>query len=224
MVRFMNVQNVRLVSCSTIYPKYGMSFLRSALTTLGICTITAIAPLSSAIAQTVADPDNTITPNNTIAQNNSNQDVRSLSGTGFLSTSGGQRLIQEGTSAAASQNYDLAVQKLQQARQLFNQLAGFHQQLAASFSGIDTRVADEQRQKAIEVAQLRDEATLQLAVVHRAQNKPELAVPLLIQIISSQNPTRELGQRAYQQLFELGFVQSQYPRAGGAAPAPAPAR
>jgi hypothetical protein len=213
----MNVQNVRSVSCPTKYPKYGMSFLRSALTTTGILALTAIAPVS-AIAQSVANE----TPQSIAQNNNSNQDLRPL-GTGFLSTSGGQQLIQEGTRAAASQNFEVAVQKLQQARQLFNQLAGFHQQLAASFAGIDTRVADEQRQKAIEVAQLRDEATLQLAVVHRAQNKPELAVPLLIQIIGSQNPTRELGQRAYQQLFELGFVQAQYPRAGGgAAPAPAP--
>lgn len=42
---------------------------------------------------------------------------------------------------------------------------------------------------------MRDEATYQLALVHRAQNKPELAVPLLIQIVKSQNPTRDLGKK-----------------------------
>jgi hypothetical protein len=63
-------------------------------------------------------------------------------------------------------------------------------------------------------------------LVHRAENKPELSVPLLVQIVRSQNPTRDLGKRAYQQLFELGFVDSPFPRSGDAAapaaPAPAP--
>jgi hypothetical protein len=61
---------------------------------------------------------------------------------------------------------------------------------------------------------MRDDATYQLALVHRAQNQPELAVPLLVQIVNSQNPTRDLGKKAYQQLFELGFVDAPYPRTG----------
>ena len=53
---------------------------------------------------------------------------------------------------------------------------------------------------------MRDAATYQLALVHRAQDQPELAVPLLVQIIRSQNPTTDLGKKSYQQLYELGFV------------------
>lgn len=136
----------------------------------------------------------------------------------LLSLPGGQRLMAEANSAVESQNYTLAAKKLQDARQVFNQLSNFYQDLAASFSGIDNRVSDSQRQKAVETAQMRDEATYQLALVHRAQNQPELAVPLLIQIVRSQNPTRELGKKAYQQLFELGFVDSPYPRTGDRAP------
>jgi hypothetical protein len=142
-----------------------------------------------------------------------NSDLRPLSDGSLFSVEGGQRLMQEASSAVSSQNYAVAVQKLQEARQIFNQLSNFYQELAASFSGIDTRIADSQRQQAISTAQMRDEATFQLALVHRAQNKPELSVPLLVQIIRSQNPTRELGQKAYQQLYELGFVDSPYPRA-----------
>lgn len=130
----------------------------------------------------------------------------------LLSLSGGQRLMAEASNAASAQNYDLAVKKLQEARQVFNQLSNFYQELAASFSGIDNGIADSQRKIAVETAQKRDEATYQLALVHRAQNKPELSVPLLVQIIRSQNPTRDLGKKAYQQLFELGFVDSPYPR------------
>lgn len=129
-----------------------------------------------------------------------------------LSIAGGQRLMTEASGAISNQNYALAAQKLQESRQIFNQLSNFYQQLGSSFAGIDIRLADSHRTKAVETAQMRDEATYRLALVHRAQNKPELAVPLLIQIIRSQQPTRDLGKKAYQQLLELGFVDAPYPR------------
>jgi hypothetical protein len=130
----------------------------------------------------------------------------------LLSITGGQRLMSEANTAVSSQNYVLAAQKFQEARQIFNQLSNFYQQLATAFSGIDNRLADTNRTKALDTAQMRDEATYLLALVHRSQNKPELAVPLLIQIIRSQQPTRDLGKKAYQQLLELGFVDVPYPR------------
>lgn len=130
----------------------------------------------------------------------------------LLSLVGGQRLMSEAMNAVNSQNYALAAKKLQEARQVYNQLSNFYQQLSSSFSGIDNRVFDAQKQKALETAQLRDQATYQLALVHRAQNQPELAVPLLIQIVRSQNPTTDLGKKAYQQLFELGFVDAPFPK------------
>ncbi len=135
-----------------------------------------------------------------------------------LSVQGGQRLMSEASSAVSAQNYTLAAKKLQDARQVFNQVSNFYQELATSFSGIDNRLADTQRKKALDTAQMRDDATYQLALVHRAQNQPELAVPLLVQIIRSQNPTRDLGKKAYQQLFELGFVDAPFPTSGGATP------
>lgn len=177
-----------------------------------IAVLTLLSPVN---AQTPAQktPDNAnqsqpLDPKNPnilqpTAQNNS-----------VLSVAGGQRLMSEASSAISSQDYPGAVKKLQEARQVFNQMSNFYQQLATSFSGIDNRVADSQRKKALDTAQMRDDATYQLALVHRAQNKPELAVPLLVQIVNSQNPTRDLGKKAYQQLFELGFVDSPFPRAG----------
>ncbi|MFN3927259.1 MAG: hypothetical protein ACK4QL_08030 [Pseudanabaenaceae cyanobacterium] len=129
-----------------------------------------------------------------------------------LSISGGERLMQEGMTAASQQQYDLAISKFQDARQVFNQLSNFYQDLTASFAGIDNPIAEANRQKALETANMRDRATYQLALVYRAKNQPELAVPLLVQLIRSQAPTRELGQLAYQQLFELGFVDTRFPR------------
>ena len=124
----------------------------------------------------------------------------------LLSLQGGEKLMNEASSAINQENYDLAVAKLRQARKVFNQLSNFHLQLANSFSGIDTQVYDAQRHSALKTGQMRDSATYQLALVHRAQDQPELAVPLLVQIIRSQNPTTDLGKKSYQQLYELGFV------------------
>lgn len=157
------------------------------------------------------DPDAELTPD----------ELRPLSlDSTVLSLPGAERLIEEAKVAVGQQNYELASQKLQEARQILNQLSTYYQELAASFSGIDNRVFESQRDMALQAAQLRDRATYELAVLHRAQNKPELAVPLLVQIIRSQNPTRDLGQNAYRQLFELGFVDAPYPRPRNAQSAP----
>ncbi|MEO1591800.1 MAG: hypothetical protein AAFU71_10980 [Cyanobacteria bacterium J06632_22] len=122
-------------------------------------------------------------------------------------------LIEAADEDFANQNLDAAIDNLQTAREQLNQLSGYYQTLVSVFNGVDTRVADEARGQALDAAQLRDAATYQQALVYRAQNRPELAVPLLVQILQSQNPTRELGQQAYQQLFEIGFVTLPYPTA-----------
>ena len=169
----------------------------------------AQTPAPSAPAGSQAQPDD-LRP---LTQNSS-----------ILSLQGGQRLMDDATKAVNGQNYPLATKKLQEARQVYNQLSNFYQELATSFSGIDNRVADSQRTKALETAQMRDQATYQLALVHRAQNQPELAVPLLVQIIRSQQPTRDLGKKAYQQLLELGFVDSPFPRSAESGSSPAATR
>lgn len=132
----------------------------------------------------------------------------------LLSLKGGLKLMEEAEKAISEENYDLAATKLQQARRIFNQLSNFYLQLAESFSGIDNRISEEQRVGALKTAGYRDEATYQLSLVHRAQNQPELAVPLLIQIIRSQNPTSELGKKSYQQLYEIGFVEEPFQTSG----------
>jgi hypothetical protein len=180
---------------------------------LGSLALTLLSP--SVRAQAVLLPDRDLQ-----AQAPTNQELRPLSqNNNLLSIAGAQGLMAEAQTAVSAQNYPLAIQRLQQAREVLNQLSGFYQELSASFSGIDPRISDGQRQQAIATAQMRDEATYQLALVHRAENKPELSVPLLVQIVRSQNPTRDLGKRAYQQLFELGFVDSPFPRSGEPAPA-----
>ena len=155
-----------------------------------------------------------------LAQTTDSDPVRPLNqATSTLSIAGGQQLMTEASAAITNQNYPLAQEKLTQARESFNQLSTYYQELAQMFVGIDTQINRSNRDKALETAQLRDQAAYQLALVHRAQDQPNQAVPFLMEILRSQQPTRELGQRAYQQLFELGFVDEPY--AGRAANTPA---
>jgi hypothetical protein len=124
-----------------------------------------------------------------------------------LSINAGRRLMDEASTAVSAENYAEAASKLGEARDIFNQISTYYQDISGMFSGIDTRISDSSRRQALETAQMRDQATYQLALVHRARNRPDMAVPLLVEILQSQQPTRDLGQRAYQQLYELGFVE-----------------
>ena len=178
-----------------------MAKLISHITSLKIKYLLSLPLAWSVFGTTVAFPSSVF------AQEVNPETSKSLKTSSLLSLEGGKKLMDEATQAINNQDYDTAVTKLQNARQVFNQLSNFYLQLFNSFSGIENRVADQQRKKALETGQMRDEATYQLALVHRAQDKPELSVPLLIQVINSQNPTSDLGKKSYQQLLEIGFVE-----------------
>ncbi len=178
--------------------------LPSMITVSSVLGMGALASVSAQIVAQEGMPEATEVPDDDPSDPNN---LRPLTqGDSLLSLQGGEKLMSEATEAINQENYDLAVNKLQQARKVFNQLSNFHLQLANSFSGINTEVYDAQRSSALKTGEMRDTATYQLALVHRAQDQPELAVPLLVQIIRSQNPTTDLGKKSYQQLYELGFV------------------
>lgn len=137
-----------------------------------------------------------------------------------LSIAGARQQMAEAEAAIANQDLDTAAVKLQASRATLNQLSSYYQELAQMFVGVNSQLNRSNREMALEAAQMRDQATYQLALVYRAQNKPDEAIPLLMEILRSQQPTRELGQRAYQQLFELGFVSEPYAGQTTAVPAP----
>jgi hypothetical protein len=178
-------------------------------------SIAIASPVKAQIPNSLKQTTPLISPQKTVnlSQNTTEtENNRSLSqSNSLLSLQGGQKLMAEADAAINNQQYDTAVDKLQKARQVFNQLSNFYLELAGSFSGIDNSIAENQKRQALESGQLRDKATYQLALVHRAQTKPELSVPLLIQVIKSQNPTSDLGKKSYQQLLEMGFVSTPFP-------------
>lgn len=189
--------------------------LRSIIIRLAIAGIVAL-PWTISSSKTLAQGQTeSATPSEDTTQtDSSNPSIQSES---ILSLEGGKKLMADADKAIDAQEYDLAADNLQKARQVFNQLSNFYLQLFNSFSGLDNRIAESQREKALETGQLRDEATYQLALVHRVQNKAELSVPLLIQIIGSQSPSSGLGKKAYEQLVEIGFADEPLspPESGG---------
>ena len=129
----------------------------------------------------------------------------------------GEALMRQAEGAIATQNYSQAATDLVAARKALNDVSTYYQNIAGVFVGVDSRVNRGLRDLAVEAAQVRDQASYQLAVVYRAQGSPDLAVPLLVEVLQSQQPTRPLGQQAYQQLYELGFVEVPYDAPGGRA-------
>jgi hypothetical protein len=190
---------IRPTQLMAFHPLFSRSWL--------VGSLVACVAASQALAGPIARP---ATPG-PIAQAAQPERILSQS-SALLSSAGVQRLMDESSSAISAQRYDVALVKLKDARQVSIQLLGFYQDMSRSFTGIDSRIATQLRQRAVSAGDMRDKASYQLALVHRAQNQPDLAVPLLVQIVTSQNPTTDLGKQAYQQLFELGFVETQYPR------------
>ena len=107
-------------------------------------------------------------------------------------------------------NLDDALEKLGQARKSSNLLIDYYRDLNSSFTGIDALIPRELTKKNRNVIQLLAKANMQLAIIHRSQGEPELAVPLLVEVVKILTPVNPRGAKAYQQLVELGLVETLY--------------
>ena len=115
----------------------------------------------------------------------------------------GDSLVSKGDLVEAKESYD-------QARKVSKQLLSFYRTLGGSFRGLDARIPREMDAKSRQVAKLYANVNLRLAAVFRRQNKPEVAVPVLIEVVKLMTPAKVEGQKAYQSLLELGFVDTPY--------------
>ena len=107
-------------------------------------------------------------------------------------------------------NLDDAVEKLNKSRTSSNLLINYYRDLNTSFKGIDALIPRELTRKNREVIQLLAKANMQLAIIHRSKGEPELAVPLLVEVVKILSPSNPIGSNAYQQLVELGLVDTPY--------------
>ena len=115
----------------------------------------------------------------------------------------GDKAISKNELAEARENFD-------KARLLTKQLLGFYRDINGSFRGIDARIPREMDEKGREAQILLAQINLRLAALFRRQKEPEVAVPLLIEVVRLMTPTKIEGQKAYQSLLEMGFVETPY--------------
>ena len=127
-----------------------------------------------------------------------------------LSISNVEYFIKEGDKNIKNGDFDKAKDSYLDARKLAKQLASFYSDLNSSFKGIDARIPNEMQRKGKETLQILAEANERLASMYIQTEKPEVAVPLLVETIRIMSPNSREGKEAYERLIQLGFVETKY--------------
>jgi tetratricopeptide (TPR) repeat protein len=144
------------------------------------------------------------------------EEIKSLAATGTaFDATAVKALIARGDAAVAAGNLVDARRYYDQARDASRRLLGFYRDLSGAFRGLDARIPREMDEKSRLSLEYLVQANMRLAALFRRQGQPEVAVPLLVEVVKVMSPSSEAGRKAYQQLLELGFVSTPY-----SAPAP----
>ena len=115
----------------------------------------------------------------------------------------GDKLVKNGDFEKAKRSYD-------KARDLSRQLAGFYRDLNSSFKGLDARIPLEMDKKGRKSIKIWAQSNARLASLYKRKKQPEVAVPLLVEIVRLMTPNSPEGKEAYKNLLELGFVDTTY--------------
>ena len=127
-----------------------------------------------------------------------------------LSISNVEYYLKQGDNYIKNRDFNKAKDSYLDARKLAKQLASFYSDLNTSFKGIDARIPKEMQRKGKETLQILAESNERLASLYLKIEKPEVAVPLLIEIIRIMSPNSGEGKEAYNKLVQLGFVETKY--------------
>ena len=127
-----------------------------------------------------------------------------------LSITNVKNFLTEGETFIKNGEFEKAKESFDKARNLAKQLAGFYGDLNSSFRGLDARIPKEMSEKGKESLQIWAESNARLAAVYKRKKQPEVAVPLLVEIIRLMSPTSSEGKEAYKELIQLGFVETPY--------------
>ena len=118
--------------------------------------------------------------------------------------------LKEGDEFIKNGNFDNAKDSYLNARKLAKQLASFYSDLNTAFKGIDARIPNEMKRKGKETLQILAETNARVASLYLKTEKPEVAVPLLVETIRIMSPNSPEGKEAYERLIQLGFVETKY--------------
>ena len=145
-----------------------------------------------------ANPNN---PNNykVLSSNNKNLSIANV-----------EYYLKEGDEFIENGDFDKAKDSYLDARKLAKQLASFYSDLNSSFKGIDARIPIEMQRKGKQTLQILAKSNERLVSLYLKTEKPEVAVPLLVETIRIMSPSTPEGKEAYERLIQLGFVETEY--------------
>ena len=127
-----------------------------------------------------------------------------------LSISNVEYFIKLGDEYIKNGDFDKAKDYYLDARSLAKQLASFYSDLNSSFKGIDARIPNEMQRKGKQTLEILAETNERLASMYIKDEKPEVAVPLLVETIRIMSPNTQVGKEAYKRLIKLGFVDTEF--------------
>ena len=127
-----------------------------------------------------------------------------------LTISNVKEFLKKGDKFIESGDFDKAKEFYLEARELATNLASFYSDLNNVFKGVDERIPIEMQKKGKGSLQILAESNARLASLYIKDEKPDVAVPLLIQIIRILSPDSPEGKEAYKTLMQLGFVETKY--------------
>ena len=127
-----------------------------------------------------------------------------------LSIANVEYYLKEGDDFIKNSDFDKAKDSYLDARKLAKQLAIFYSDLNQAFKGVDARIPSEMQRKGKETLEILAKSNERLAAFYIKDGQPEVAVPLLIEIIRIMSPNSTEGEEAYSKLLKLGFVETTY--------------
>ena len=149
--------------------------------------------------------------NSSYAESKSPNEYKVLSSTNKkLSISNVKDYLNEGDKLVKNGDFEKAKRSYDKARDLSRQLAGFYRDLNGSFKGLDARIPLEMDKKGRKSIKIWAQSNARLASLYKRKKQPEVAVPLLVEIVRLMTPNSPEGKEAYKNLLELGFVDTTY--------------
>ena len=127
-----------------------------------------------------------------------------------LSIANVQYYLKQGDNFIKNDDFEKAKDSYLDARKLAKQLASFYSDLNTAFIGVDARIPNEMQKKGKETLKILAETNERLATLYVKNKKPEVAVPILVEIIRIMSPNSQEGKEAYKTLMQLGFVETTY--------------
>jgi len=127
-----------------------------------------------------------------------------------LSIANVEYYLNKGDKSIKNGDFEKAKDSYLSARKLATQLASFYSDLNTAFIGLDARIPNEMQKKGRESLQSLAKSNSRLSALYIRNQKPDVAVPLLIENIRIMSPNSQEGKEAYKRLIELGFVETTY--------------